>query len=80
LKDTIRAFKEVVEGQARRYTRASFHMVGTIEQVQEKPKRWRQQTVIVVGLTANCLNDLNGWREVTFRSNSSKRFSRSTRK
>jgi len=39
LKDTIRAFKEVVEGKHDDIPEQAFYMVGTIEQVQEKAKK-----------------------------------------
>jgi F-type H+-transporting ATPase subunit beta len=39
LKDTIRAFKEVVEGKHDEIPEQAFYMVGTIEQAQEKAKK-----------------------------------------
>ena len=39
LKDTIRAFKEVVDGKHDDIPEQAFYMVGTIEQVQEKAKK-----------------------------------------
>jgi F-type H+-transporting ATPase subunit beta len=39
LKDTIRAFKEVVEGKHDDIPEQAFYMVGTIEQAQEKAKK-----------------------------------------
>jgi len=39
LKDTIRAFKEVVAGKHADIPEQAFYMVGTIEQVQEKAKK-----------------------------------------
>ena len=39
LKDTIRAFKEVVAGKHDDIPEQAFYMVGTIEQVQEKAKK-----------------------------------------
>jgi F-type H+-transporting ATPase subunit beta len=39
LKDTIRGFKEVVEGKHDEIPEQAFYMVGTIEQVLEKAKR-----------------------------------------
>ena len=39
LKDTIRGFKEIVEGKHDEIPEQAFYMVGTIEQAQEKAKR-----------------------------------------
>ena len=39
LKDTIRGFKEVVEGKHDDIPEQAFYMVGTIEQAVEKAKR-----------------------------------------
>ncbi len=39
LKDTIKGFKEIVDGKHDDIPEQSFYMVGTIEQVQEKAKR-----------------------------------------
>lgn len=38
IKETIRGFKEIVEGRMDEYPEAAFHMVGTIEEVIEKAK------------------------------------------
>jgi F-type H+/Na+-transporting ATPase subunit beta len=39
LKDTIRGFKEVVDGKHDDIPEQAFYMVGTIEQVVEKAKK-----------------------------------------
>ena len=39
MKDTIRAFKEVVEGKHDDIPEQAFYMVGTIEQAIEKAKK-----------------------------------------
>ncbi|MEK7334779.1 MAG: F0F1 ATP synthase subunit beta [Candidatus Binatota bacterium] len=43
LKDTIRGFKEIVEGKHDDIPEQAFYMVGTIEQAQEKAKRLAEQ-------------------------------------
>ncbi len=43
LKDTIRGFKEIVEGKHDDIPEQAFYMVGTIEQAQEKAKRLAAQ-------------------------------------
>jgi len=43
LKDTIRGFKEIVEGKHDEIPEQAFYMVGTIEQAQEKAKRLAEQ-------------------------------------
>ncbi len=43
LKDTIRGFKEIVEGKHDDIPEQAFYMVGTIEQAQEKSKRLAAQ-------------------------------------
>ena len=39
IKDTIRGFKEILEGTHDDLPEQAFYMVGTIEQVQEKAKK-----------------------------------------
>ena len=43
LKDTIRGFKEIVEGKHDDIPEQAFYMVGTIEQAQEKAKKLAEQ-------------------------------------
>ena len=43
LKDTIRGFKEIVEGKHDEIPEQAFYMVGTIEQALEKAKRLAAQ-------------------------------------
>ena len=39
IKDTIRAFKELCEGKWDHLPESAFHMVGTIEEAEEKAKK-----------------------------------------
>ncbi len=39
IKDTIRGFKEILEGKHDELPEQAFYMVGTIEQVMEKAKK-----------------------------------------
>jgi F-type H+-transporting ATPase subunit beta len=43
LKDTIRAFKEIVDGKHDDIPEQAFYMVGTIEQAMEKAQRLAAQ-------------------------------------
>ena len=42
LQDTIRSFKEVLEGKHDKIPEQAFYMVGAIEQVQEKAKKLKE--------------------------------------